>query len=208
MEVHARVMKKRAHETAPEHPPKGEHQSNGVVERAVRTVKDHIRTMKGALDSKLGKKVPAHANILLWLIEYSSILLSRYAIGRDGKTTFQRIKGRQSTRPIAEFGECVWYKQLQTQDDRHANMEPRWEEGIWLGINPRTNEVLIGTTDGTIRKRSVRRRSKGEQWSYEKVMNIKGAPWDPMGTKGDGDHDTNIDGGNNSSERHIVKQIT
>ncbi len=192
MEVHGQVMKKRAHETIPEHSPVGEHQSNGIAERAVRTVKDQIRTLKSALDARLGKRVPPEATILLWLIEYSGILLSRFAVGQDGKTAYQRIKGRTCSRPMAEFGECVWYKKLQTQDDRHADMEPRWEEGIWVGINPRTNEVLIGTPSGVIRAKAIRRRTKDERWSYDKVMEIKGAPWDPAATRANVDHQTHI----------------
>ena len=200
MEVHGQVMRKRAHETIPEHSPIGEHQSNGIAERAVRTVKDQIRTLKSALDARLGKRVPPEATVLLWLIEYSGVLLSRFAIGKDGKTAYQRIKGRACSRPMAEFGESVWYKQLQTQDDRHADMEPRWEEGIWLGMNPRTNEVLIGTPNGVTRARSIRRRAMNEQWSYDKVMEIKGAPWDPAATKVNIDHQTHIHQSDNKED--------
>ena len=103
MELHGQIMKKRSHQSVPEHLPVGEHHSNGTVERAVRSVKDHVRTPKSALDSRLGRKVPSDATIVFWLIEYVGALLSRFAIGRDGKTAFQRMKGRKCPTLIAEF---------------------------------------------------------------------------------------------------------
>ena len=51
--------------------PIGSHASNGIVERAVQTVKGQIRVMKIALEARLG------------MAEYASFLLK---LGKDGKT--------------------------------------------------------------------------------------------------------------------------
>ena len=67
--------------------------------------------------------------------------------------------------------------------DRKANPvhapEPRYEEGIWLGMDMRTTEVIIGTPSGVVKARSVRRRPEDERWDMEKLPSIRGTPDDP-----------------------------
>ena len=77
---------------------------------------------------------------------------------------------------MAEFGEVVLYKPLKTNTKRNK-MEAMWEEGIWVGVNPRTDEALIGTEEGVVKTRSVRCRPLAERWNYDKVMKVQGAPW-------------------------------
>ena len=84
-----------------------------------------------------------------------------------------------------------------------TNMEARWGDGTWLGTNARTDEALIGTQNGIVRARSVRRRSRSEQWSYEQILSIKGNPWDPTATKEPSHQETNID---LSDHEHIVEE--
>ena len=49
-------------------PPVGESQSNGIIERAVGLVAGQARTLKAALEHRIGTRIPPDARILCWLV--------------------------------------------------------------------------------------------------------------------------------------------
>ena len=104
------IISLREHETIPENSPVGESKANGMVENAIRQVFAQIRTLKDALGCRVGKRIPPDSNILLWMIEYASVLLNRFPVGRDGLTAYRRIKGKRCAKPVAEFGESIFYR--------------------------------------------------------------------------------------------------
>ena len=63
-------------QTMMEHSPVGDSQSNGLVERTIQSVESQVRTMKSALESNLGKTVPADWPILNWRVEHAGNLLA------------------------------------------------------------------------------------------------------------------------------------
>ena len=71
-------------QTVPERPPMGESQSNGIIERAVGLVAGQARTLKAALEHRIGTRVPPDARILCWLVEFAAYLMNRCDIGSDG----------------------------------------------------------------------------------------------------------------------------
>ena len=101
------IVKARDSPTVIEHSPVRSSGSNGIVERAIKEVEYQIRTMKSALDKRLGTNLGITANVLPWLIEYASVLLNRYLVGKDGKTAYERLKGKTSKMLGFEFGETV-----------------------------------------------------------------------------------------------------
>ena len=90
-------------QTVLEKPPVGESQSNGVIERAVGLVAGKARTLRAALEHRIGTRVPPDARILCWLVVYAAYLMNRCDIGSDGKTPLQRLHGRRDNTPILEF---------------------------------------------------------------------------------------------------------
>ena len=55
----------------------------------------------------------------------------------------------------------------------------RWQEGIWLGIREESGEAIVGTPDGVLKARSIRRvGSVEERWRSGEGM--KGVPWEPI----------------------------
>ena len=171
------VIQKREHETIPENVPVEESRANGLVENAVRQAFAQARTLKAALDKGLGKKIPAEATILLWLIEYSGVLLSRYSVGRDGLTAYRRIKGKKCGKPIAEFGESIFFRKRKKTKGKLQKLEPKWESGIFVGIDGRSGELLIGTGSGVFKSHSFRRKPMEDRWGYDAAASIKGTPW-------------------------------
>ena len=79
---------------------------------------------------------------------------------------------------MAEFGESVWFLFLKSKGKN--KMKSRWASGIWLGIRDESGEVIIGTDEGVIKCRTVRRKgTKEERWASGQVENMKGTPWEP-----------------------------
>ena len=72
----------------PEMPPVGEHQSNGVVEEAGRTIRDQARVLKVQLQANIGREVGVDEPIMPWLIRWVAMPMSRFQVGRDGRIPF------------------------------------------------------------------------------------------------------------------------
>ena len=58
-------------------------------------------------------------------------------------------------------------------------MEPKWKEGVYLGIRLESSEMLVGTEEGVFKCRSLRRKTEDARWNAQAVENMKGVPWKP-----------------------------
>ena len=84
---------------------------------------------------------------MTWMVEYAASLLRRCLVTSDGRTPYEKIKGRASRRPVAVFGEKVWYK---PSHGRSKTLDYVFEEGIFLGVQDRSDEALIGVPHGVV----------------------------------------------------------
>ena len=99
-----------ADETISENSPAYAHQSNGVVERGLQSVEGMVRTLRSALEERIGVTLEIGDAIWPWLVEYASYLLNRMEVSHDGKTAYERLKGKRSKVIGVEFGETVMWK--------------------------------------------------------------------------------------------------
>ena len=58
---------------------------------------------------------------------------SRFKVGADGKTPYERQKGRKCLLEVVPFGELVRFKQLGETAAQRKSLESSWSEGAWLG---------------------------------------------------------------------------
>ena len=72
---------KKHHGISFEHSPVAEHQSNGVAEKAVKTVQGQVRTLKLALEARVSEKVAETSDVVPWMIRHAAMLLN---IGQRG----------------------------------------------------------------------------------------------------------------------------
>ena len=56
-------------------------------------------------------------------------------------------------------------------------LEPKFEHGVWLGVCPRTDEAIIGTTGGIVRAGMVKRRAIEEAWNAKVLLSLRDGPW-------------------------------
>ena len=94
-------------------------------------------------------------------------------------TAYRRSKGRKFSKSIVEIGEAVWY--LRPKSAGKKKLKSRWSTGIWLGARDESNEILIGTEEGVIKVRTVRRKGTNEErWNAVQVDRMCGTPWQPQ----------------------------
>ena len=131
----------RSNVAVPEHSHPGESQSNGLAERAIREVVDHIRVLKLALETHLNVRIPSNHLVMAWLVEHAAYLLNRCQLGTDGRTPWGRLHGKEASEKMCEFGERIlWY----VPKKQRAKLDVRWRHGIFLGRSLNSNQNYIG----------------------------------------------------------------
>ena len=68
--------------------------SNGVVERAIQEVEKLVRVLKLALGHRVSGKISVNHPILAWLVQHAAVLLNKLSVGRDGRTSYERLRGK------------------------------------------------------------------------------------------------------------------
>ena len=129
----------------PEDPPRGESQSNGTFEEAGKTVREFVRVLREHVQDKAEVERGASDVIVLWMVRWAAMMVSRFLVGKDGLTAYERRRGRKCRIPVVAFGEKVWYKEIRPGKERANKLESEWREGLWLGHSRRSNEAIIGT---------------------------------------------------------------
>ena len=115
----------------PEAPAKGESQSNGAAEAAGKLVREFIRVLKQQLEDKAKMKLKGDEDVVQWMARWAAMLVSRYLVGKDGRTGYERRKGRQCRLVYIPFGELVWYREVRKKKQRENKLETEMKEGIF-----------------------------------------------------------------------------
>ena len=139
------VKDQRAHKTLLEHPPAHDPQSNGVAEKGVQDATGVVRTLKLALEQRIGVKIEDSDKIVEWMLEHSGWILSNCVVGRGGRVSAQRITGRAATKPLIEFGEQIMLKpkrSVRMREHKRATLASRWISATWVGFHDRTGEHI------------------------------------------------------------------
>ena len=105
-----------------EESPVEEHQSNGTIEVTVREIQKQARAMKSALEERMKCEVPSRYPILAFLVEHAEKLMSRYQVGRDGRTQLMNcmLVSRTADSWLNLDNECTSCRfDLEVQDNRN-----------------------------------------------------------------------------------------
>ena len=88
----------------------------------------------------------------------------------------EALRGKHTLRRIAEFGENVLRRTETWESIRMEKLEPKFEEGIWLGVCPRTDEAIIGTSSGIVRAGTVKRQGIEDAWKSTTLFLVSNTP--------------------------------
>lgn len=159
-----------------ENSPVGASASNGVAERAIQAVQHQVRVMKLALERRWGMRIPHKHSVVPWIIEYASFLLNRFEVSHDGKTAYERLKGRRAKVLGLEFGEAIHWR---ARPSRGAlgKLDSLWDDGVFLGVRGKSGEVIVGNKTGVWKSRTIRRKPIEDRWASSSAGWIVGVPW-------------------------------
>ncbi len=107
-----------------EESPPGEHQSNGKIEVMIKVLRNQVKTLRNALEARVGEKIPDDHPLLHWVLQWAVTTINRYRVGKDGRTAYERIRGKRNTQAIAEFGEQIHYRRRAPEGERRNKGEP------------------------------------------------------------------------------------
>ena len=92
--------------------------------------------------------------MLPFLVRHSAWQTTHYQVKADGKTPYERLRGRPYGGQVAEFAEVVHFRDLQKAADM-PKLDDRWSLGLWLGKSLASDEYYVGTTAGVRRCRTI-----------------------------------------------------
>ena len=175
--------------TVKEVSPKGSKGSNGIVERAVQAVETILRANKSSLDERLGVQVDVQHPVLTWLCEYVSFQMNRLEVASDGKTPYERVKGKRAEVLGLEFGEKILWKHHPGK--RMEKLNARWGYGLFLGVRPASGELIVVDGDSKELKyvRTVKRVPEEQRWDPNNMEWITMVPWNRGGADKEADGD-------------------
>ena len=131
-----------------------------------------------------------------WMVEYAAVLLNRFEVGKDGKTAFERSKGRRAKTLGIEFGEAVLWKR-KAVGGALGKFTCLWDDGVYLGVRGSSGELIVGDERGVWRTRTIQRKPISTRWDQKEIENIKWVPWDKK------EEDPKVDG-----EKYEVTRMT
>lgn len=102
----------------PEYPAKGKKAEHGLIEEAGETVREYACTFISQIEAGAKGTPPLNSNLHLWLVRWAAVCYSRYAVGKDGRTAYERLRGRTCKAIVVPMGEKVWYKKSKGLKER------------------------------------------------------------------------------------------
>ena len=132
------------------------HASNGAVERAILEVSRQVRTIVHAFETRYPSyKVKPYGLVYPWAVRHEAWLLTKFLVKADGKTPYERLRGREHKGEVTEFGEVSHFK---LADDKKGKLDSQSAVGVWLGKSLNSDKHYLGTENGIRRCRSLWRR--------------------------------------------------
>ena len=141
------VASERKGETLLEAAPRGDSAGNGLIERAVQALEGQMRVLKGALEKKVGERLSVAHPMFPWLVEHAGDVLTKFLVGEDGRTAYERTKGKKCSGEMYQFGASIMHRT--SGKVTGGVMADRWHEGVWLGKRFGTGEHIV-TMDGKV----------------------------------------------------------
>ena len=103
-----------------------------MVESGVKIGKGVLRVHLLALESRIQGRLPCGHPAFAWLVQHSSSVLTKSLVGKDGRTPYGRLFGKEVAEEGLEFGELLRWR-LPRLVGHNTLLEARWRAGVWLG---------------------------------------------------------------------------
>ena len=138
----------------------------GRVEMALREVQRPCRTLRISVAQNTNARIADDSPLLIWLPRFAAQVMNKMRMGKDGKTSDMRRFGRRWRKPMAQFGEKVWFRKI--GEDGVSSFASRMTEGIFVGHHDRTGAVL---------GKSWTRQALSDAWESTNWEGLCATPW-------------------------------
>ena len=99
-------------------------------------------------------------------------LITHYQVKSDGKTPYERLRGRPYQGQVAEFAEVVHFRDPGKAADM-PKLDDRWNLGLWLGKSLASDEHYVGISARVRRCRSIWRRPEKQRWDKKMLTEMR-----------------------------------
>ena len=110
------------------------------------------------------------------IAQHAVFLLKRFEVGRDGKTAYERLRGKSAKVQGMAFAEGFLWKRKRAGGPL-GKLTCMWEDGIYLGVKAGTAEIIVENRNGVWLTRTVRRKPTKERWDRSNLEMVVAAPW-------------------------------
>ena len=115
-----------------------------------------MRTMRSCFETRMQKKLPADHVLTNWMALWAADIMNKCNVHVSGRTTHEIITHHKWRNPMISFGEVVIFK-LATDKGKRHKLESEWSRGILVGMSGRTTEMIVATSEGVYKCRTVGR---------------------------------------------------
>ena len=172
MDLKKSVALRRQAATAPIESPVRESQSNGTIERAIRSWQGQFRTLRHQLEANIGAKVSMESPIVEWMAIWAAELITRFVLRESGRTAYESITGHRCKQPTFMFGETIMFRCAPDKTGRHKS-ESEWSIGVFVGVESRSSEYLIVNKHGLYKCRTMRRLPRDKAFIEQSIDDVK-----------------------------------
>ena len=75
-----------------------------MIEEAGKTIREYACTSISQIEDGIDDKFPLDGNLMVWVVRWAALCHSRYAVGKDGRTAYERIRGRTCKAVVVPMG--------------------------------------------------------------------------------------------------------
>ena len=149
----------------------GQHQSNGMAERAIQSVRRLGNCIRKQCEERARIHVWGTSELYPWCFRHASWLMNRFRVLEPEKmTSYELMYGRKYSGAICMFGESVLYKSSSPYKG-----DDIFKRGVWAGKSHWSETHVVLTPEGAVEARSIRR--VPEQFNSFDVHFARGLPW-------------------------------
>ena len=165
-------------QVATDHPPPYDSQANGQAESGCKSVRGQLKTIRNCLQRRLGQRIPARHPLMAWMVPHAAFLISYRVQGHDGKTAYNRNRGRPYGGRLLGIGEVCRYKIRSKEAIADASDGNRYHNGVFIGINRRDGQYILAGQSGVHHARTVLRVPEEQKWNLEMLQSVSATPFD------------------------------
>ncbi len=161
--------------TLKEQSPVKDSRGNGRGERAVQLLEGMLRSIIFDLSETIGERISVMDPCFSYLVEYAADCVNKFKVWSDGKTTYERERGKKYSGCSFPFGTPVLHRVVGHVEG--GDMRERWLDGVYLGKVSGSDENRVLVQGGKVVKcRAIMEAPGGGKVTKEVLDSIVDSP--------------------------------